>query len=77
MSEDDLGVQIEKLEHELKKQPANFDLWKRLGQTLRDNSDLEGAIEAFNKALEIKPNNKDIMDRLYECKVELKFLKEP
>nr|MDO8114691.1 tetratricopeptide repeat protein [Candidatus Sigynarchaeota archaeon] len=61
--------------NEVKKQPKNFDLWKRLGQKYKDNSELEQAISAFSKALELKPGNKDVTQLIDFCKKDLDFLK--
>jgi cytochrome c-type biogenesis protein CcmH/NrfG len=70
----DLAIEIERLSAAVKSSPRNFDLWKRLGLKLQDNSEYTDAIDAFNQALDIRPGNADIVRKISECQRDLKFM---
>ncbi len=75
VSEDrDITAEIEKLSHAAKSDPFNFDLWRRLGKCLQDNSEYQEALGAFNHALELKPGNGDIVRKIEECERDLKYV---
>jgi cytochrome c-type biogenesis protein CcmH/NrfG len=69
----DLNDEIEQLRIEVRSHPDNLDVWKRLGQRMQDNSDYDDAMNAFNQALEIEPDNDEVRKRLDACKRERDF----
>ena len=75
VSEDrDIAAEIERLSRAAKTNPTNFDLWRRLGKCLQDNSEYQDAIDAFSHALEIKPGNADVVRKIEECERDLKYV---
>ena len=68
----DLSVEIQRLKKELKRQPANFDLYCCLGDKLRENAEIELAIDAYSKALELKHDQK-VSTMLNFCKEDLMY----
>jgi cytochrome c-type biogenesis protein CcmH/NrfG len=44
--------------------PSNADNWMMLGRALVGNGNNAGAIDAFKKVLELKPDNKDAKDAI-------------
>ena len=69
----DLSNEIQRLKKELKRQPS-FDLYCRLGDKLRENADIELAINAYSKALELK-NDPRIATMLDHCKDDLLYFR--
>jgi len=68
----DLSTEIQRLKRELKRQPANFDLYCRLGDKLRENAEIELAIDAYGKALELKSDPR-LSTILELCKEDLTY----
>jgi len=53
----DIPTEIERLKRELKREP-DFSLYCRLGDKLRENAEIELAIDAYSKALELKKDQR-------------------
>ncbi len=68
-----LDDEIDQLRIDAKQHPNSLDAWKRLGQRMQDNSDYDDAMNAFNQALVIEPDNDDVRKRLDACKRERDF----
>lgn len=72
---EELNNEILRLERETKRTPKNFDLWRSLGHKLLDDQQPELAYDAFNKALEIKPENKDVSKIVDFCRQDIEYLR--
>ncbi len=60
----DYSDQIHTLEMETSKNPGNVDAWIHLGNLYFDSENIDGAIGAYEKALEITPDNPDVLTDL-------------
>ena len=57
----DLQDQIAGLEAETRRNPANAAAWVELGNAYFDSDQVKSSIEAYRKALELQPNNADVV----------------
>lgn len=57
----ELQDQIAGLEAETRRNPANAAAWVELGNAYFDSDQVKQSIEAYRKALELQPNNADVV----------------
>lgn len=60
-SPQDLKSQIAALEKETAQNPANTAAWIELGNAYFDTDQIKKSIDAYRKALELQPNNADVV----------------
>ncbi len=54
----------EVLEMAARLRPREFGVWRLLGHALNDTNDHAGAEQAYQKALEVRPNDRDVLTAL-------------
>ena len=57
----DFSAQIAGLENETRQNPGNVAAWIELGNLYFDSDQYEKSIQAYRKALELKPGNADVL----------------